>query len=181
MIGRCKHYVLQHALRYATSPSCAAVERASAVAMEVRQQNPVQFCQGRANKTTPGLATPSPPSIRRGGGGGGGGVHCLFKGRCPKQNYRLPVLCYHSPLSLPLLVYSPLFSRYQKTAYRYYCCYCCCPQQTGFFSGILIQLLIIPMKTSIMANPGGFPWTSQAKNNCPHGESLLRQPPSDNT
>ena len=39
---------------------------------------------------------------------GVGGGHCLFEGRYPKQNYRPPVLCHHSPLSLPLLVYSPL-------------------------------------------------------------------------
>ena len=43
----------------------------------------------------------------------GGGGHYLFEGRYPKQDYRPPVLCYHSPLSLSLLVHSPLFLRYQ--------------------------------------------------------------------
>ena len=46
-----------------------------------------------------------------------GGGHCLFEGRYPKHNYRPPVLCYHSPLSLSLLVYSPLFLRHQRKAY----------------------------------------------------------------
>ena len=31
---------------------------------------------------------------------GGGGGHGLFEGRYPKQNYRSPVRCYDSPLSL---------------------------------------------------------------------------------
>ena len=57
----------------------------------------------------------------------GGGGHCLFEGRYPKQNYRPPVLCHHSPLSLSLLVYSPLFLRHQRKAYYYYCCYCGLP------------------------------------------------------
>ena len=41
--------------------------------------------------------------------GGRGRCHCVFEGRYPKQNSRPPVQFYHSPLSLSLLVYSPLF------------------------------------------------------------------------
>ena len=69
--------------------------------------------------------SPSPSSLHPytpNPGSGGGGGHCLAEGRYPKQNYRPPVLCYHSPLSLSLLVYSPLFLRHEWTAYCYYCC-----------------------------------------------------------
>ena len=79
--------------------------------------------------------TLSAPSLRPPGGGGG---HCLFEGRYPKQNSRPPVLCYHSPLSLSLLVYSPLLLRHQRKAYCYYCCYHGLPP----FSVVLIQLLL---------------------------------------
>ena len=113
---------------------------------------------------------------------GRGGGHCLFEGRYPKLNYRPPVLCYHSPLSLPLLVYSPLFSRYQRTAYCYYCCYRGLSPVDIIFSCPDTITLITVAKTPIIANPGCFPWTSQAKNyslnrkcpsDSPHSESFL--------
>ena len=97
-----------------------------------------------------------------------GGGHCLYEGRYPKQNYRPPVLCYHSPLSLPLLVYSPLFSRYQRTAYCYYCCYHGLPPVDIIFSCPVTITLITLAKTLIIANPGCFRWTSQAKNYSPN-------------
>ena len=68
------------------------------------------------------------------GGGGGLGGHCLFEDGYQKQKYRPPVLCYHSPVSLPLLVYSSLFSRYQRTASCYYCCYSGFPPVDIIFS-----------------------------------------------
>ena len=103
-----------------------------------------------------------------------GGGHCLFEGRYPKQNYGPPVLCYHSPLSLSLLVYSPLFSRYQRTAYCYYCCYRDLPPVDIIFSCPNTITLITVAKTLIIANLGCFPWTSQANNYSPN-----RKCPSD--
>ena len=107
-------------------------------------------------------------------GGGGGGGHCLFEGRYPKQNYRPPVLCCHGPLSLSLLVYSPLFSRYQRTAYCCYSCYCGLPPVDIIFSYPDTITIITVAKTLIIANPGCFPWTSQANNYSPN-----RKCPSD--
>ena len=100
----------------------------------------------------------SVPMVPWGGGGG------TFEGRYPKQNYRPLVLCYHSHLSLPLLVYSPLFSRYQRTAYCYYCCYHGLPPVDIIFSFPDTITLKTVVKTLIIANPGCFPWTSQANN-----------------
>ena len=109
----------------------------------------------------------------------GGGGHCLFEGRYPKQNYRPSVLCYHSPLSLPLLVYSPLFSRFQRIAYCYYCCYHGLPPVDIIFSCPDTITLITVANTLIIANPGCFPWTKHAKNyspyrKCPY-DSLLSE------
>ena len=103
-----------------------------------------------------------------------GGGHCLFEGRYPKQNYRPPVLCYHIPLSLSLLVYSPLVLRHQRKAYCYYCCYRSLPPVDIIFSCPDTITLITVAKTLIIANPGCFPWTSQANN-----YSTNRKCPSD--
>ena len=111
----------------------------------------------------------------------GGGGHCLFESRYPKQNYRPPVLCYHSPLSLPLLVYSPLFSRCQRTAYCYYCCYQGLLPVDMIFSFPDTITLITVAKTLIIANPGCFPWTSQAKNYSPNRKCLCDSPPSESS
>ena len=78
-------------------------------------------------------------------------------------------------LSLPLLVYSPLFSGYQKTAYCYYCCYYSLPPVDITFSCLDTAITLITVaKTLIIANPGCFPWTSQADNYSPN-----RKCPSD--
>ena len=106
--------------------------------------------------------------VTRGKVGRGGGVHCLLEGSYPKYNYRPPILCYHSPLSLSLLVYSPQFLRHQMTAYCYYCCYCSLPQQASFFSYPDTISLKTVIKILVIANSGCFPWTRQAKNYCPH-------------
>ena len=98
----------------------------------------------------------------------------LFEGRYPKQNSRPPVLCYHSPLSLSLLVYSPLFLRHQRKAYCYYCCYSNLPPVDIIFSCPETITLITVAKTLIIANPGCFPWTSQANIYSPN-----RKCPSD--
>ena len=111
----------------------------------------------------------------------GGGGHCLFGGRGPKQNYRPPVLCYHSPLSLPLLIYSPLFSRYQRTAYCYYCCYHGLPSMDIIFSCPDTITLITAAKTLITANPGCFPETSQANNYSPNRKCPSDSPPSESS
>ena len=111
------------------------------------------------------------------GVGSGGGGHCLFEGRYPKQNYRPPVLCYHSPLSLPLLVYSPLFSRFQSTAYCYYCCYCGLPPVDIIFSCPDTITLLTVAKTLVTANPGCFPWTSQTNNHSPNRKCPSDRPP----
>ena len=108
-----------------------------------------------------------------------GGGHCFFEGRYPNQNYRPPVLCYHSPLSLSLLFYSPLFLRHQRKAYCYYCCYRGLPPVDIIFSCPDTITLITVAKTLIIANPGCFPWTSQANNyspnrKCPSDSPLLR-------
>ena len=102
------------------------------------------------------------------------GGHCLFEGRYPKLNSRPPVLCYHSPLSLSLLVYSPLFSRYQRTAYYcYYCCYGNLPPVDIISSCPDTITLISVAKTLIISYPGCFPWTSQANNCSPNRKSLI--------
>ena len=118
-----------------------------------------------------------PAQEARGGGGGGG--HCLFEGRYPKpkQNYRPPVLCYHSPLSLSLLVYSPLFSSHQREACCYYCCYCGLPPVDIIFRCPDTITLINVAKTLIIANPGCFLWTSQANNYSPNRKCPSDSPP----
>ena len=128
-----------------------------------------------------GVRTPLPPpfgdsqSPYQGGMSRGGGGHCLFEGRYPKQNYRPPVLCYHSPLSLSLLVYSPLFLRHQRKAYCYNCCYRGLPPVDIILNCPDTITLITVAKTLIIANPGCFPWTSHANNYSPN-----RKCPSDN-
>ena len=112
--------------------------------------------------------------------GVGGGAR-LFEGRYQKQNYRPPVLCYHNPLSLPLLVYSPLFSKYQMTAYHYYCCYQSLPLVDIIFSCPDTSTLIIVAKTLINANPGCFPLTSQANNYSPNRKCPSDSPPSESS
>ena len=84
----------------------------------------------------------------------GGRGHCLFEGRYPKQNYRPPVLCYHSPLSLSLLVYNPLFLRHQRKAYCYYCCYRGLPPVDIIFScpHTIILIIITVAKTHYSPN-----------------------------
>ena len=105
----------------------------------------------------------------------------LFEGRYPKQNYRPLVLCYHSPLSLSLLVYSPLFLRHQRTAYCYYCCYLSMPPVDIIFSCPDTNTLITVAKTLIIANPGCFPWTSQANNYSPNRKCPSDSPPSESS
>ena len=126
-----------------------------------------------------GSGPASPPDVPTTLKGGGGGGHCLFEDRYPKQNYRPPGLCYHSPLSLPLLVYNPLFSRYQRTAYCYYCCCRGLPPVNIIFSCPNTITLITVAKTLIIANTGCFPWISQANKynqtrNAPLTAHLLR-------
>ena len=87
-------------------------------------------------------------------GPGGGGGHCLFEGRYPKLNYRPPILCHHSPLSLHLLVYSPLFPRYERIVYCYYCCYHGLYPVDIIFSCPDTITLITVAKILIIANPG---------------------------
>ena len=111
-------------------------------------------------------------------GPGRGGGHCLFEGRYPKQNYIPPVLCYHSPLSLPLMVYSPLFSRYQRTAYCYYC-YRDLPLVDIIVSCPETITLTTLAKTLIIANPGCFPWNCQANNYSPNRKCPSDSPPSE--
>ena len=111
----------------------------------------------------------------------GGGGHCLFEGRYPKQNSRPPVLCYHSPLSLSLLVYSPLFLRHQRTAYCYYCCYSGLPPVDIVFSCPEAITLITLAKTLIIANPGCFHWTSQAHNYSPNRKCPSGSPPPESS
>ena len=112
-------------------------------------------------------------------GGGGVGGHCLLEGKYPKQNYRPPVLCYCRPLSLTLMDYRPLFSRYQRTAYCYYCCYRGSPSVHIIFSGPDTIILITVAKTLIIANPGCFHWTSQATNYSPNRKCPSDSPPSE--
>ena len=114
-------------------------------------------------------------------GPGGGGGHCLFVGRYPKQNYRPPVLCYHSPLSVSLLVYSSLFLRHQRKAYCYFCCYRGLPPVDIIFSCPDTITLITVAKTLIIANPGCFPWTSQANNYSPNRKCPSDSPPPESS
>ena len=104
-----------------------------------------------------------------------GGGHCLFEGRYPKQNYRPPVLCYHSPPSLSLLVYSPLFLRHQKKTYCYYCCYCGLPPVDIIFISPHTITLITVAKTLIIANPGCPPSESSWVRDSPPLSSLQPQ------
>ena len=110
-----------------------------------------------------------------------GGGHCLFEFRYPKQNYRPPVLCYHSPLSLSLLVYSPLFLRHQRKAYCYYCCYCSLPPVDLILRCPHTFTLITVAKTLTIANPGCFPWTSQANNYSPNRRGPSDSPPPESS
>ena len=73
------------------------------------------------------------------------------------------------------MVYSPPFSRYQRTAYCCYYCYCGLPPMDIIFSCPDTITLITVAKTLTIANPGCFPWTSQANNYSPN-----RKCPSDN-
>ena len=117
----------------------------------------------------------------RGGVGPGGGGTASLRVGTSKQNYRPPVLCYHSPLSLSLLVYSPLFSRYQRTDYCYYCCYSgLSPVDLNFSCPDIITLITVA-KTLIIANPGCFPWTSQANNYSPNRNSPSDSPPPESS
>ena len=110
-----------------------------------------------------------------------GGGHCLFEGRYPKQNYRPLNLCYHSPLSLPLLFYSPLFLRHRRKAYCYYCCYCGLPPVDIIFSCPDTITPITVAKTLIIANPGCFSWTSQANNYSSNRKCPSDSPPSESS
>ena len=83
----------------------------------------------------------------------------------------------HSPLSLSLLFYSPLFLRHQRKAYCYYCCYCGLPPVDIIFSCPDTITLITVAKTLIIANPGCFPWTSQAHNYSPNRKCPSDSPP----
>ena len=125
--------------------------------------------QSQTEPLPPGKPPPPPPP-------GGGGGHCLFEGRYPKQNYRPPVLCSHSPLTLSLLFYSSLFLRHQRKAYCYYCCYCGLPPVDIIFSCPDTITLITVAKTLIIANPGCFPWltTTAPTGNAPLTAPLLR-------
>ena len=111
----------------------------------------------------------------------GVGGHCLFEGMYPKLNYRPPVLCYHSPLSLSLLVYSPLFLRHQRKAYCYNCCYRRLPPVDIILSCPDTITLITVAKTLIIANPGCFPWTSQATNYSPNRKCPSDSPPPESS
>ena len=110
----------------------------------------------------------SPPGV--------GGGHCLFEGRYPKQNYRPPVLCYHSPLSLSLLVYSPLFLRHQRKAFCYYCCYRVLPPVDIIFSCPDTITLITVAKTLITAYPGCFLGLAKLTTTAPTGNVPLTAP-----
>ena len=91
-----------------------------------------------------------------------------------------PRFCGTTALSrLSLLVYSPLFSRHQRTAYCYYCCYRSLPPVNIILRCPDTITLITVAKTLIIAIPGCFPWTSQANNyssnrKCPSDSPLLR-------
>ena len=123
---------------------------------------------------------PFSPCERPGSWGGGGG-HCVFEGRFPQQNYRPPVLCYHSPLSLSLLFYRPLFLRHQRKAYCYYCCYRGLPPVDIIFSCSDTITPITVAKTLIIAHPGCFPWTSQANNYSPNRKCPSDSPPPESS
>ena len=131
---------------------------------------------GPKTLTTRGNHTPQITTER---GWGLGGGHCLFEGKYPQTNYRPPVLCYHSPLSLPLLSYSTLISRYRRTAYCYYSCYRGLPPGPVdiIFSCPDTITLITVAKTLVIANPGCFPLTRHANNYSPNRKYSLSQPP----
>ena len=82
---------------------------------------------------------------------------------------------------MPLHVYSPLFSRYQRTAYCYYCCYRSMPPVDIIFSCPDTITLITVAKTLITANPGCFPWTKHAKNYSPNRKCPYASPPSESS
>ena len=96
-----------------------------------------------------------------------GGGHCLFEGRYPKQNYRPLVLCYHSLLSLFLLVYSPLFFAASKESLLLLLLLLQLAPSGHHFRPDTFTLITVA-ETLIIANPGYFPWTSQANNDIPN-------------
>ena len=112
--------------------------------------------------------------VQRPGWGGGGALE-----EVPKT--KTTDLCYHSPLSLPLLVYSPLFSRYQMTAYCYYRCYCGLPPVDIIFSCPDTITLITVANTLIIANSGCFTWASQGNNYSPNRKCPSDSPPSESS
>ena len=68
-----------------------------------------------------------------------------------------------------------LFFRYQGTVYCYYYYYCGCPSTGRSYPDTITLVTLI--KRPIIANPGCFPWTRQAKNYGPHrGGPLLQLP-----
>ena len=66
----------------------------------------------------------------------GGGVHCLFELQL--------TLGYNSPLSLSVLIYSPLFLRHQRKPFIVTVITAVYPPHVWFFSVILLQLLVSP-------------------------------------
>ena len=112
--------------------------------------------------------------------GGGGGTASLRVGTQNKTTD--PRFCAnHSPLSLSLLFYSPLFLRHQRKAYCYYCCYRGLPPVDIIFSCPDTITLINVAKTLIIANPGCFPWTSQAHNYSPNRKCPSDSPPPESS
>ena len=112
---------------------------------------------------------PSPPNIPVGG-------TASFRVGTQNKTTDPPVLCYHIPPSLSLLVFSPFFSRYQRTAHCYYCCYCNLSPVDTIFSYPDTSTLMTVAKTLIIANPGCFPWTSH--NYSPNRKCPFDSPPS---
>ena len=92
-----------------------------------------------------------------------------------------PWFCATTALSPSLLVYSPLFLRYQMTAYCYYCWYCSLPPVDIIFSCPDTITLLTVAKTLIIANPGCFPWISQANNYSPNRKCPSDSPPSESS
>ena len=112
--------------------------------------------------------------------GGGGGTASLRVGIQNKTTD--PRFCaITDPLSLPLLIYSPLFSRFKRTVYCYYCCYPGLPPVDIIFSCPVTITLITVAKTLIIANPGCFPWTIQANNYSPNRKCPTDSPPSESS
>ena len=85
--------------------------------------------------------------------GGGGGGHCLFEGRCPKQNSSLIALAGLQP---------PVFKVSKESLWLLLLFAPGLPPVDIIFSCPDTITLITVAKTLIIANPGCFPWTSQA-------------------